>query len=96
VLDEPNANLDKDGEAALARAIIGAKQRGGIVVIVTHRVSILSIVDKILVMNEGRMQAFGTRDQIIASFATTSDQKPAARTKPATQKQRTRHVQPVA
>ena len=103
VLDEPNANLDKEGEAALANAIRGATQRGGIVVIVTHRPNILSIVDHILVLNEGRMQAFGTRDQIIASFATPTTEtpkpngapKPVETPKPAP-KRRARHVQPVA
>lgn len=104
VLDEPNANLDKDGEAALAAAIQGVKQRGGIVVIVTHRPNILAIVDNILILNEGRMQAFGTCDRIIASFAPASaespkpeeDSKPAELQKPTAPKRRARHVRPVA
>jgi ATP-binding cassette, subfamily C, bacterial PrsD len=69
VLDEPNSNLDAEGEAALARAIEGVRRRGGITIVVAHRANMLSVVDKVLVMNEGRPQAFGTRDQIFPQFA---------------------------
>ena len=65
VLDEPNSNLDQDGENALTRAIVGVRQRGGIAVVVAHRQAALNAVDKVLVMAEGRMQAFGPKDEVL-------------------------------
>ncbi|WP_128565997.1 type I secretion system permease/ATPase [Methylobacterium crusticola] len=66
VLDEPNSNLDQDGEAALAEAIAGVRARGGIVVVIAHRPSALSAVDRVMVMANGRVQACGPREQILA------------------------------
>jgi PrtD family type I secretion system ABC transporter len=66
VLDEPNSNLDATGEEALTRAILGVRNRGGIVVVVAHRPSALAAVDLTLVLNQGRIQAFGQRDEILA------------------------------
>ncbi|MCJ2081041.1 type I secretion system permease/ATPase [Methylobacterium sp. J-090] len=65
VLDEPNANLDEPGELALTRAMLGVRQRGGIVVVVAHRPSALAAVDLLLVMEEGRARAFGPKDEIM-------------------------------
>jgi ATP-binding cassette subfamily C protein PrsD len=65
VLDEPNSNLDSLGDQALTQAILSVRQRGGIVVVVAHRPSALAGVDLVAVMNEGRLQAFGPRDQIL-------------------------------
>lgn len=65
VLDEPNSNLDAEGEEALNRAILGVKQRGGIVVVIAHRPSALAAVDQVLVMAEGRPQAFGPKDEVL-------------------------------
>ncbi len=65
VLDEPNANLDAEGEEALSRAINGIKARGGIAVVITHRPGILAQADTVLVMNEGKMAAFGPREAIM-------------------------------
>jgi ATP-binding cassette subfamily C protein len=65
VLDEPNSNLDSEGEAALARAILGIRARGGIVVIVAHRPNTLASVDHVLVMHQGRIQAFGPKDEVL-------------------------------
>lgn len=65
VLDEPNASLDAEGEAALSRAIDGIRVRGGIAVVITHRPGILTHADKILVMKEGKMAAFGPREAIM-------------------------------
>ncbi len=67
VLDEPNSNLDAEGEAALTGAILGVRDRGGIVVIVAHRPSALVAVDRILVLNQGRAQTFGEKDAILAA-----------------------------
>jgi len=77
VLDEPNSNLDADGEEALTRAILGVRARGGIVVIVAHRSSALIAVDLVLTMFQGRQQAFGPKDEVI-SLAARRDQAPAA------------------
>ncbi len=65
VLDEPNSNLDSDGEGALTRAIVGVRQRGGICIVVAHRASALAAVDQVLVMAEGRIRAFGPRDEVL-------------------------------
>lgn len=65
VLDEPNSNLDHDGDEALARAISGVRARGGIVVVVAHRPVGLAAVDTVLVMNAGRKQAFGPKEAVL-------------------------------
>jgi ABC-type multidrug transport system ATPase subunit len=64
ILDEPNANLDNEGDAALTQAILGVRRRGGICVVVTHRPSALAAVDLMLMMAEGRAQAFGPKDEV--------------------------------
>ena len=68
VLDEPNSNLDADGDAALQAAIAGAKARGAIVVIIAHRPSALAACDKVLVLANGAQQAFGAGDEIVRAF----------------------------
>lgn len=70
VLDEPNASLDTEGEAALAEAIRGVKARGGICVVIAHRPAALATVDLVLVLAEGRMQAFGPRDEVLKKALT--------------------------
>jgi PrtD family type I secretion system ABC transporter len=65
VLDEPNANLDHEGEEALTRAIQGVRARGGIVVVVAHRPSALAGVDSLLVMRAGRLEAFGPKEAVL-------------------------------
>ncbi|HJK87254.1 MAG TPA: type I secretion system permease/ATPase [Candidatus Megaira endosymbiont of Hartmannula sinica] len=65
VLDEPNANLDEVGERALASALKSAKKKGISVIIISHRQSILSAVDKIMVVDNGSVSAFGDKDEII-------------------------------
>ncbi len=69
MLDEPNANLDGDGEAALLQAIRDAKARGAIVVLIAHRAGILSVCNKILVLSDGAQHAFGARDEILRNLA---------------------------
>ena len=66
VLDEPNSHLDSDGDAALTRAILGVRERRGIVIVVAHRPSAIAGVDQILVMKEGRTQAFGPKDEVLS------------------------------
>ncbi|MEH7846039.1 type I secretion system permease/ATPase [Rhizobium laguerreae] len=75
VLDEPNSNLDADGEAALTKAISGVRSRGGVAIVIAHRPSALVAVDKILVMGNGQMQAFGPKDEVLSK--TTKPSKPA-------------------
>jgi ATP-binding cassette subfamily C protein len=65
VLDEPNAHLDPEGEAALTAAIEGVKKRGGIVVLIAHRPSALQACDLIGVIQAGKLTAFGPREQIL-------------------------------
>jgi ABC-type protease/lipase transport system fused ATPase/permease subunit len=65
VLDEPNSNLDSEGEQALSDAIQAVKDDGGAVVIIAHRPSLLEHVDKILVLREGQVQAYGASSEII-------------------------------
>ena len=68
VLDEPNSNLDQAGDEALTAAIMTVRERNGIVVVIAHRPAALAGVDRMLVMREGRMAAFGPRDEVLASF----------------------------
>lgn len=65
VLDEPNSNLDSEGETALTAAIRGIRQRGGIAIVVAHRPSALAAVDLVAVIQNGKMSAFGPRDDIL-------------------------------
>jgi ATP-binding cassette, subfamily C, type I secretion system permease/ATPase len=67
VLDEPNSNIDREGDEALTKAILGVRARGGIVVVVCHRPSALAGVDMVLVMLNGRQQAFGPKEQVLQS-----------------------------
>ncbi|KTC42212.1 type I secretion system permease/ATPase [Pseudomonas sp. ABAC61] len=69
VLDEPNSNLDTVGESALAAAIAQIKARGTSVVLVTHRSSVLALADKLLVLNEGRLQAFGPSQEVLKALS---------------------------
>jgi ATP-binding cassette subfamily C protein len=66
VLDEPNSNLDAEGDEALTQAILGVRKRGGIVVVVAHRPSAIAGVDLLLVMNKGRAQHFGPKEEVLA------------------------------
>ncbi|MER9671262.1 type I secretion system permease/ATPase [Mesorhizobium sp. M0203] len=66
ILDEPNSNLDSEGEAALAAAIEGVRARGGIAVVVAHRPSALASLDQVLVMANGRVQAFGPKNEVLS------------------------------
>jgi ATP-binding cassette subfamily C protein len=66
VLDEPNSNLDAEGEAALTQAILGVRTRRGIVIVIAHRPSAIAGVDLLLAMNQGSIVAFGPKDQVLA------------------------------
>jgi len=66
VLDEPNSNLDSEGEEALTRAILGVRERKGIVIVVAHRPNAIAGVDRILMMNQGGAQAIGPKDEVLS------------------------------
>lgn len=68
VLDEPNAHLDEAGDTLLQAALLQAKAGGASLVLVTHRPQILAIVDQIMVLREGRMQACGPRDEVLRAI----------------------------
>jgi ATP-binding cassette, subfamily C, bacterial PrsD len=65
VLDEPNSNLDAEGEQALTQAIANVRARGGIAIVIAHRASALAAVDQVLVMANGEAKVFGPKDQIM-------------------------------
>jgi PrtD family type I secretion system ABC transporter len=68
ILDEPNASLDADGEAALLSAIQQLRQAGSTVVLITHKTNILATVDKILVLAHGQVAGFGNRDEVLSKL----------------------------
>lgn len=65
ILDEPNSHLDSEGDAALIKALSEAKARGKTVLIVSHKLGVLPVIDRILVMRDGRAEFFGPRDEIL-------------------------------
>ena len=85
VLDEPNANLDSEGDAALTRAIKGARERGATVLVIAHRPSALAAIDKVLFLRDGRQIAFGPRDEVLRQITQEAEgarrpEPPGART----------------
>jgi ATP-binding cassette subfamily C protein len=68
ILDEPNSNLDAEGEEALTQAILGVRARGGIVIVIAHRPSALAGVDLLMVMAGGRLQMLGPKEEVIAKM----------------------------
>lgn len=76
VLDEPNANLDSDGEAALMGALDALKARGATIVIVSHKVSVFRSADKMLILRDGRLDAFGPRDQVLNRIVKPAEVRP--------------------
>lgn len=68
VLDEPNAALDSEGEAALLQALDVLKQAGSTVVIISHKPNVFRTADKMLVLKNGRVELFGPRDQVMAKI----------------------------
>ena len=77
VLDEPNANLDAEGEKAVVRAMTSVRERKGIVVVVAHRPSALGVVDLVAVIEAGRMKAFGPRDEVLSRTLKGANPPPA-------------------
>ena len=75
VLDEPNANLDEAGEAALVKTVQTMKAKGKTVVLITHRPGVLAVADRVLLLIDGRVQAEGPRDAVLAALQAAA--KPA-------------------
>jgi len=65
ILDEPNSALDQDGEEALDRAVKTMVARGAAVMIVAHRTAILNNADKLLVLSEGTVAQYGSRQEVV-------------------------------
>jgi len=65
ILDEPNANLDQEGEAALLAALERARERGATIVLISHKPAIFSLANKILVLVNGQVTDFGPRDEVL-------------------------------
>jgi PrtD family type I secretion system ABC transporter len=68
VLDEPNSNLDSEGEEALMRAMQHLKQIGATLIVITHRPSVLASIDKMAVLRDGRMELYGSRQEVMAKL----------------------------
>lgn len=74
VLDEPNSNLDDVGEAALAQAILQLRQRNKTIVLISHRPSIIRVTNKLLMLRDGVVAAFGPTDQVLKALADAQNQ----------------------
>ena len=75
VLDEPNSNLDEQGEIALGQALATIKQRGCTVIVITHRMGVLGLTDRIMILNDGQLVMDGPRDDVLAKLQQRSMQK---------------------
>jgi PrtD family type I secretion system ABC transporter len=76
VLDEPNSNLDTEGDEALTRAVRAARERGAIVVVVAHRPIGIEALDQLLVLKDGRQQAFGPKETVLGQVLRVSPPSP--------------------
>jgi ATP-binding cassette, subfamily C, bacterial PrsD len=77
VLDEPNSNLDAEGDEALTKAILSIRARGGIAIVIAHRPSTLAGVDLVLVMAQGKAQLFGPKEEVLAKMMRRPTAAPA-------------------
>ena len=82
ILDEPNSNLDMEGELALTKAIRGVCERGGIVIVIAHRPSVLTAVDLVLAVVNGQTRAFGKREEVLAPMHVVPNAHPAPNVAP--------------
>ena len=69
ILDEPNSNLDAEGDQQLIQTLEELKTRGRTIMIVAHRLSVLPIVDRLMVIQDGRLMMFGPRDEVLRKIA---------------------------
>lgn len=75
ILDEPNSSLDNFGEEALAAAIAGCRERGRTVIVISHRASLLNVVDKVAALDEGALTAYGPRQAVLEHLSELSSAK---------------------
>ncbi|WP_417769040.1 type I secretion system permease/ATPase [Stappia sp.] len=78
VLDEPNSNLDAEGEAALTQAVAALRQKGSIVIVIAHRPSAIAAVDTILLLQEGRVVTLGPKAEVMKKIIAPARQQGAA------------------
>ena len=78
MLDEPNSNLDQEGELALVEALVNAKAAGTSIIVVSHRASLLGPIDKLGVLRDGILEKFGNRDDVLREM----QPQPQAQKKP--------------
>jgi ATP-binding cassette subfamily C protein/ATP-binding cassette subfamily C protein EexD len=76
VLDEPNSNLDGDAEQALIRGLEELKRRGTTVVLVSHRPTLVQGVDKVLLLRDGAVEAFGPRAEVLKRLMQQQNRPP--------------------
>lgn len=67
VLDEPNASLDNEGEQALIAALVQAREAGILCVVITQRTSIMPALTKLMILRDGRIEAFGSKEDVLQS-----------------------------
>ena len=79
IMDEPNANLDAEGEAALVQAVANARKRGATVIVVAHRPSALAAIDTLLMLKDGQQVAFGPKDEVLAKVLQNGSPKTQGR-----------------
>jgi len=82
VLDEPNSNLDSEGENALIRALMRARERGVTTIVIAHRARVLMTVDRLLLLRDGRMDMLGARDEVMARVLPAQQPPANAQLKP--------------
>jgi ATP-binding cassette subfamily C protein len=71
ILDEPNSNLDAIGEQALLKAVAEARERGAIIIMIAHRPSVMSVADKMLILEHGKVTQFGPRTEVVSAMGTS-------------------------
>jgi PrtD family type I secretion system ABC transporter len=94
IMDEPNSNLDSEGEKALTEAIKSVKMRGGIAIIIAHRPSALSAVDLVAVIQQGKLVAFGPKDEILGGAKPDAANQPKPHVQSHSPSQGTAQVSP--
>jgi ATP-binding cassette subfamily C protein len=83
ILDEPNSHLDAEGEAQLVSTLAELKKRGTTILLVAHKLSILPVVDRLLVIKDGRLELLGPRDEVMRRLSPPRAPQPAPQQQPA-------------
>jgi ATP-binding cassette subfamily C exporter for protease/lipase len=83
VLDEPNANLDDAGEAALLKTVVQLKERGKTIFLITHRPGAVAVADRLLILQDGQIRMEGPRDAVLAALRPPAAAAPVPQEPPA-------------